>query len=91
MAGTPPPLLIKRYASRRLYNTETSDYVTLEDIAAFIRDHRLAKGEKLAKAPFWSEAQANFLAESLKRDSDWAIQVDELAVSLTRDEDVAPH
>ncbi|NND40960.1 MAG: polyhydroxyalkanoate synthesis repressor PhaR, partial [Silicimonas sp.] len=22
------PLLIKRYASRRLYNTETSDYVT---------------------------------------------------------------
>ncbi|CUJ89913.1 polyhydroxyalkanoate synthesis repressor PhaR [Ruegeria denitrificans] len=34
------PLLIKRYASRRLYNTETSDYVTLEDIATFIRDGR---------------------------------------------------
>ena len=34
------PLLIKRYASRRLYNTETSDYVTLEDIAGFIRDGR---------------------------------------------------
>jgi polyhydroxyalkanoate synthesis repressor PhaR len=34
------PLLIKRYASRRLYNTETSDYVTLEDIAAFIREGR---------------------------------------------------
>lgn len=34
------PLLIKRYASRRLYNTETSDYVTLEDIAVFIRDGR---------------------------------------------------
>jgi len=34
------PLLIKRYASRRLYNTETSDYVTLEDIARFIRDGR---------------------------------------------------
>lgn len=31
-----PPLLIKRYASRRLYNTETSDYVTLDDIAGFI-------------------------------------------------------
>ena len=38
MPGT--PLLIKRYASRRLYNTETSDYVTLEDIASFIRDGR---------------------------------------------------
>ncbi len=34
------PLLIKRYASRRLYNTETSDYVTLEDIAKFIREGR---------------------------------------------------
>jgi len=34
------PLLIKRYASRRLYNTETSDYVTLEDIAEFIRAGR---------------------------------------------------
>lgn len=33
-------LLIKRYASRRLYNTETSDYVTLDDIATFIRDGR---------------------------------------------------
>ena len=40
MAETNKPLLIKRYASRRLYNTETSDYVTLEDIATFIRDGR---------------------------------------------------
>lgn len=40
MADEKKPLLIKRYASRRLYNTETSDYVTLEDIAAFIRDGR---------------------------------------------------
>ena len=40
MAETNKPLLIKRYASRRLYNTETSDYVTLEDIAAFIREGR---------------------------------------------------
>ncbi|MCT4555457.1 MAG: polyhydroxyalkanoate synthesis repressor PhaR [Pelagimonas sp.] len=40
MAESEKPLLIKRYASRRLYNTETSDYVTLEDIAGFIRDGR---------------------------------------------------
>ena len=40
MATTDKPLLIKRYASRRLYNTETSDYVTLEDIALFIREGR---------------------------------------------------
>ncbi len=40
MSTTDKPLLIKRYASRRLYNTETSDYVTLDDIAGFIRDGR---------------------------------------------------
>ena len=40
MAATESPLLIKRYASRRLYNTETSDYVTLDDIATFIRAGR---------------------------------------------------
>ncbi len=40
MPDNDKPLLIKRYASRRLYNTETSDYVTLEDIALFIRQGR---------------------------------------------------
>ncbi|KPA22212.1 PHB/PHA accumulation regulator DNA-binding domain protein [Shimia sp. SK013] len=40
MAEDSKPLLIKRYASRRLYNTETSDYVTLDDIAGFIRTGR---------------------------------------------------
>ena len=37
------PLLVKRYASRRLYNTETSDYVTLEQIAGFIRAGRAVR------------------------------------------------
>jgi polyhydroxyalkanoate synthesis repressor PhaR len=40
VAQTKEPLLIKRYASRRLYNTETSDYVTLDDISRFIREGR---------------------------------------------------
>ena len=40
MSTANKPLLIKRYASRRLYNTETSDYVTLEDIAGFVRNGR---------------------------------------------------
>ena len=43
MADKNAPLLIKRYASRRLYNSETSDYVTLEDIAGFIRAGREVK------------------------------------------------
>ncbi len=56
MAGE--PLLIKRYASRRLYNTETSDYVTLDDIAGFIRDGRevqivdLKSGDDLTRQYF---------------------------------------
>jgi polyhydroxyalkanoate synthesis repressor PhaR len=40
VTDTKAPLLIKRYASRRLYNTETSDYVTLDDIAKVIRAGR---------------------------------------------------
>jgi polyhydroxyalkanoate synthesis repressor PhaR len=40
VAETDKPLLIKRYASRRLYNTETSDYVTLDAIASSIRAGR---------------------------------------------------
>lgn len=40
MTENTAPLLIKRYASRRLYNTETSDYVTLDDIAGFISEGR---------------------------------------------------
>lgn len=31
-------IIIKRYASRRLYNTLTSDYITLEEVAQYIRD-----------------------------------------------------
>ena len=30
--------LIKRYANRKLYNTETKSYITLEDIATLIRE-----------------------------------------------------
>lgn len=32
------PIIIKKYANRRLYNTETSTYVTLEDIAQMVRE-----------------------------------------------------
>jgi polyhydroxyalkanoate synthesis repressor PhaR len=32
------PVVIKKYANRRLYNTRTSAYVTLEDLAAMVRE-----------------------------------------------------
>ncbi len=34
------PVVVKKYANRRLYNTETSVYVTLEDLAAMVRSER---------------------------------------------------
>ncbi|MDZ4790548.1 MAG: polyhydroxyalkanoate synthesis repressor PhaR [Hyphomicrobiales bacterium] len=33
-------VIIKKYANRRLYNTETSAYVTLEDLAEMVRSER---------------------------------------------------
>jgi polyhydroxyalkanoate synthesis repressor PhaR len=38
MAKTADPTIIKKYANRRLYNTGTSTYVTLEDLAAMVKD-----------------------------------------------------
>jgi len=35
-----PPVVVKKYANRRLYNTESSSYVTLEDLAQMIRQGR---------------------------------------------------
>jgi polyhydroxyalkanoate synthesis repressor PhaR len=37
MAKTDSPTTIKKYANRRLYNTGTSTYVTLEDLAAMVK------------------------------------------------------
>ena len=32
------PIVIKKYANRRLYNTDKSSYVTLDDLAQMVRD-----------------------------------------------------
>ena len=38
MAKSEEPITIKKYANRRLYNTGTSTYVTLEDLATMVKD-----------------------------------------------------
>ena len=38
MAKSDEPVTIKKYANRRLYNTGTSTYVTLEDLAAMVKE-----------------------------------------------------
>jgi polyhydroxyalkanoate synthesis repressor PhaR len=37
MANDKEPVTIKKYANRRLYNTGTSTYVTLEDLASMVK------------------------------------------------------
>ncbi len=37
MAAKNEPIVIKKYANRRLYNTGTSTYVTLEDLAGMVK------------------------------------------------------
>jgi polyhydroxyalkanoate synthesis repressor PhaR len=39
-AGEKPPVVVKKYANRRLYNTESSSYITLENLAQMVREGR---------------------------------------------------
>jgi polyhydroxyalkanoate synthesis repressor PhaR len=39
-APATPPVVVKKYANRRLYNTETSSYITLDNLAEMIRAGR---------------------------------------------------
>ena len=38
MSTAPEPIVIKKYANRRLYNTQSSSYITLEDLARMTRE-----------------------------------------------------
>ena len=53
-----------------------------EGIAQFIHEHQLAKEQSLMEAPYWSDAQRQFLAEKIASDGEWAIVVDQLNESL---------
>ena len=37
-SATPEPIVIKKYANRRLYNTQSSSYITLEDLSRMTRE-----------------------------------------------------
>ncbi len=49
-------VIIKKYANRRLYNTDTSSYVTLEDLCAMVKEgrdfvvHDAKSGEDITRA-----------------------------------------
>lgn len=54
--GGDVPIIVKKYANRRLYNTETSNYVTLADLARMVKDgaefivHDARTGEDITRA-----------------------------------------
>jgi polyhydroxyalkanoate synthesis repressor PhaR len=39
-AADKPPVVVKKYANRRLYNTESSSYITLDNLADMVRQGR---------------------------------------------------
>ncbi|MFZ2008351.1 MAG: polyhydroxyalkanoate synthesis repressor PhaR, partial [Stellaceae bacterium] len=55
-SGDSKPVVVKKYANRRLYNTATSSYVTLEDLAKMIKDggdfivHDAKTGEDITRS-----------------------------------------
>jgi len=54
--GGTKPVVVKKYANRRLYNTATSSYVTLDDLATLIKEggdfivHDAKTGEDLTRS-----------------------------------------
>ncbi|PHV11638.1 DUF2789 domain-containing protein [Chitinimonas sp. BJB300] len=55
----------------------------LPAMKAFVASHTLPAGVALAEAKFWNPSQADFLAEELAEDGDWAEVVDALALLLS--------
>lgn len=51
-------------------------------IATFLRTHQLPNDVRVAEAPYWSDAQRQFIAEQWQADAQWAIVVDELNEAL---------
>lgn len=54
-------------------------------IAAFIEAHQLPAAVKITEAPFWTEAQRQFLSEQFKADALWVTVVDQLNEALHAD------
>jgi len=40
MTEKPEPIVVKKYANRRLYNTSTSTYVTLDDLCQLVKEEK---------------------------------------------------
>lgn len=56
-----------------------------EAIAEFIGQHQLPADIHIIDAPFWTEAQRQFIAEKLEIDGTWTTVVDQLNEALHDD------
>lgn len=56
-----------------------------QGITDFIQTHQLPVDIGLFEAPYWSDAQRQFLSEQIAADAAWAIVVDQLNESLHED------
>lgn len=56
-----------------------------EAIAEFIGKNQLEADVHLANAPFWNDAQRQFINEKLAKDGTWTTIVDQLNESLHED------
>lgn len=54
-------------------------------IAGFIQSHQLGADTAIADAPYWNDAQRQFLAEQIKADAAWSTVVDQLNEALHED------
>ena len=53
-----------------------------QEIEQFIQSHPLTENVSILDADFWTDAQRQFLHESLKQDAEWSPIVDDLNVML---------
>ena len=56
-----------------------------QGIADFIKSHQLPTEVAIGEAPYWNDAQRQFLVEQLKADAPWAMIVDQFSESLHSD------
>jgi len=76
--NSPTPRMTNLFLQLGLDASETA-------IAQFIKTHQLPADVMLADAPYWNDAQRQFLTEQIKADAAWAIVVDQLNESLHED------
>ncbi len=53
-----------------------------QEIEQFVLAHQLDESVSILDADFWTDAQRQFLHESLKQDAEWSPIVDDLNVML---------